>query len=297
METKIADLEQQRQHSYGELKTLVTVMAGDQRRLQQETASLVQALRAPTTRGQWGEMQLKRVLDMAGLLEGVHYQRQVTAGPKRPDIVVALPPDRELLIDAKVPMQAYLSSMQTDMPDAERAVLWARHAKDLKDHIKALSDKDYTSSFNSFDWVILFMPLDGLMQIALDHEPALMEFAWQKRVIIATPTSLLGLMRTIAYAHEQSKINDNAKEIAKLGETLYKRISIFMSHFNKMGDALNSAMNKYNDTVGSLERNVLPSLRQMKEKGIAANDAVAETKTIEQRSRAINAPELLQSDE
>ena len=106
-------------------------------------------------------------------------------------------------------------------------MLWAKHAKDLKDHIKSLSDKDYISAFKSFDWVILFIPLDGLMQIALDHEPALMEYAWSKKVVIATPTSLLGIMRTVAYAHDQFKVNENAKDIAKLGETLYKRVSVF----------------------------------------------------------------------
>lgn len=296
METKINDLEQQRQHSYGELKTLVGVMATDQRQLQQETSSLVQALRAPTMRGQWGEMQLKTVLDMAGLREGVHYDhnRQGTEGRQRPDIVVKLPPDRVLLIDAKVPMQNYLNAMQNDVNDADRRILHAKHAQDFKTHIDGLSKKDYTAAFQSFDWVILFVPLDSLMQIAMDYEPALVEYAWNKRVVIATPTSLLGVMRTVAYAHEQFKVNENAKDIAKLGETLYKRMSTFMGHLTKMGDALNNALGKYNETVGSLERNVLPSLRQMRDKGIAANDTVIPTtKMIEERSRVLTAPEAL----
>lgn len=295
METKINDLEQQRQHSYGELKTLVGVMATDQQRLQQETSSLVQALRAPTMRGQWGEMQLKTVLDMAGLREGVHYDhnRQGTESRQRPDIVVKLPPDRVLLIDAKVPMQNYLNAMQNDVNDADRRVLYAKHAQDFKTHIDGLSKKDYTAAFQSFDWVILFVPLDSLMQTAMDYEPSLVEYAWNKRVVIATPTSLLGVMRTVAYAHEQFKVNENAKDIAKLGETLYKRMSVFMGHLTKMGDALNNALGKYNETVGSLERNVLPSLRQMKDKGIAANDSVPATKMIEERSRVLTAPEAL----
>lgn len=295
METKINDLEQQRQHSYGELKTLVGVMATDQQRLQQETSSLVQALRAPTMRGQWGEMQLKTVLDMAGLREGVHYDhnRQGSESRQRPDIVVKLPPDRVLLIDAKVPMQNYLNAMQNDVNDADRRVLYAKHAQDFKTHIDGLSKKDYTAAFQSFDWVILFVPLDSLMQTAMDYEPSLVEYAWNKRVVIATPTSLLGVMRTVAYAHEQFKVNENAKDIAKLGETLYKRMSVFMGHLTKMGDALNNALGKYNETVGSLERNVLPSLRQMKDKGIAANDSVPATKMIEERSRVLTAPEAL----
>lgn len=293
MESKIADLEQQRQHSYGELKTLVGTMATDQQRLQQETAALVQALRAPTMRGQWGEMQLKRVLDMAGLQEGLHYERQVTQGAKRPDVVVSLPPDRVLLIDAKVPMQNYLNAMQADLSEADRRILWAKHAHDFKQHIDALSKKDYTSAFKSFDWVVLFVPLDSLMQIAMDQEPALVEYAWSRKVVIATPTSLLGIMRTVAYAHEQFKVNENAKDIAKLGEVLYKRISIFMGHLGKMGDALNTALGRYNETVGSLERSVLPSLRQMRDKGIAANDTDLKVKLLEERSRVITAPEAL----
>lgn len=292
METKINDLEQQRQHSYGELKALVNVMATDQQRLQQETASLVQALRAPTMRGQWGEMQLKRVLDMAGLLEGVHYKRQVTEGPKRPDVVVSLPPDRVLLIDAKVPMQNYLNSLQNDMNDADRRILWAKHTQDFKAHIDSLSKKDYTSSFPSFDWVILFVPLDSLMQIAMDQEPALVEYAWSKKVVIATPTSLLGIMRTVAYAHDQFKVNENAKDIAKLGELLYSRFNTFMNHLTKMGRALNGALDSYNNMVGSMDRMVLPSLRQMRDKGIAAND-LPDMKAIEERSRVLTAPEAL----
>lgn len=295
METKIADLEQQRQHSYGELKTLVGSMANDQKRLQSETASLVQALRAPTMRGQWGEMQLKTILDMAGLREGVHYDhnQQGKEGRQRPDIVVKLPPDRVLLIDAKVPMQNYLNAMQGDISDAERRVLHAKHAQDFKTHIDALSKKDYTASFQSFDWVILFVPLDSLMQLAMDYEPALVEYAWAKKVVLATPTSLLGVMRTVAYAHEQFKINENAKEIAVLGEALYKRVGTFMGHIAKMGNALNTVLDRYNDSIGSLERFVMPSLRQMREKGIAANDALPEIKTIETHSRMITAPELV----
>ena len=228
---KIGDLELQRQQSYGELKSLVGTMATDQQRLQQETSSLVQALRAPTMRGQWGEMQLKTVLDMAGLREGLHYDhnKQGTEGRQRPDVIIKLPPDRVLLIDSKVPMHNYLNAMQSDVNEAERRVLHAKHAQDFKVHIDALSKKDYTASFQSFDWVILFVPLDSLMQIAMDYEPALVEYAWGKRVVIATPTSLLGVMRTVAYAHEQFKITENAKDIAKFGRDVIQARQCFFS--------------------------------------------------------------------
>ncbi len=297
MDLKIGELELQRQHSYGELKSLVGTMATDQQRLQQETASLVQALRAPTTRGQWGEMQLKRVLDMAGLQEGIHYQTQVSqqtaTGAKRPDVVVSLPPDRVLLIDSKVPMQNYLNSWGDNINDAERRILWAKHTQDFKTHIDSLSKKDYLSAFPSYDWVVLFVPLDSLMQIALDHEPALMEFAWSKKVVIVTPTSLLGMLRIVAHAHDQFKINEGAKDIAKLGEALYKRIGTFMGHMTAMGDSLNKVLNKYNAAVGSLDGMVMPTLRQMRDKGIATKDVVPEPNPIEERSRALTAPEAL----
>lgn len=297
MELKIGDLEAARQNSYTELKTLVGTMATDQQRLQHETASLVQALRAPTTRGRWGEMQLKRVLDMAGLQENLHYQTQVSQamkdGAKRPDVVVNLPPDRVLLIDAKVPMESYLNSWGDQISDAERRVLWAKHTQDFKGHIDGLSKKDYTSAFPSYDWVVLFVPLDSLMQIAMEHEPALMEYAWNKKVVIVTPTSLLGMLRIVAHAHDQFKVNESAKDIAKLGETLYKNVTTFMGHMAAMGKSLNGALDKYNAAVGSLDSRVMPALRQMRDKGIAVKEALPDLHPVEERSRVLTAREAL----
>jgi DNA recombination protein RmuC len=191
----------------------------------------------------------------------------------RPDILVKLPPDKVLLIDAKVPMQNYLSAMQQDVTDEDKNIFLTKHALDFKNHIKALSSKDYTQGFNSFDWVVMFLPLEGLVQMAMDKEANLVEFAWQKNVIIATPTNLLGLMRTVSYAHDQFKVNENAREIARMGEELYGRIMTFAAHFSKMGRGLGTALDSYNDAVASLERNVMSSLRRMKEIGVGKNDA------------------------
>lgn len=301
MDSKIAEIETKREGAYVELKTLVNAMKDQHVQLQHQTSSLAQALRAPTSRGQWGEMQLKRVLDFSGLLEGIHYTRQASAQGEnrgmRPDMMVHLPPDKVLLIDAKVPMQNYLSAMQNDVSESDKAALLVKHTNDLKNHIKVLSAKEYATGFNSFDWVIMFVPLDGLIQMALDQQPDLIEFAWSKNVILATPTNLLGLMRTVSYAHDQFKVNENAKEIAKIGETLYKRVSTFADHMSKMGRSLDGALDAYNKAIGSLERNVLSSLRQVKTLGIATseNDLPA-LKALEEMPRKISAPELLEEE-
>lgn len=293
MDVKIAEIETKREGAYAELKTVVNSMKEQHQALHHQTSSLTQALRAPTSRGQWGEMQLKTVLDFAGLVEGVHYTRQVSAAGMRPDVMVQLPPEKVLLIDAKVPMQNYLSAMQQDVNDADKNIFLTKHAQDLKNHIKTLSGKDYTQGFNSFDWVIMFVPLDGLIQMALDKQPDLIEFAWSKNVVLATPTNLLGLMRTVAYAHDQFKVNENAKEISKLAETLYQNVIIFGEHFAKVGRGLNMALNSYNGAVGSMERTVLNSLRKMKEAGVKANDRDLKLEQIDEAPRQLTATEFL----
>ncbi|MDB5477747.1 MAG: recombination protein RmuC [Alphaproteobacteria bacterium] len=298
MDSKIAEIELKREGAYGELKTLVNAMKDQHVLLHTQTASLAQALRAPTSRGQWGEMQLKRVLDFSGLHEGIHYSRQASSQSNdkgiRPDMLVHLPPNKVLLIDAKVPMQNYLSAMQPDVSESDRNILLTRHSTDLKNHIKVLSGKEYTQGFDSFDWVIMFVPLDGLIQSALEKQPDLIEHAWNRNVILATPTNLLGLMRTVSYAHDQFKVNENAKEIAKIGETLYKRVSIFANHITSMGKSLNGALDHYNKAVGSLERNVLSTLREVKTLGIASGEEeLPVMKAIEDTPRKLTAPELI----
>lgn len=273
MDGKIAEIETKREGAYAELRSVVNAMKDQHVLLHKQTSSLVQTLRAPTSRGQWGEMQLKRVLDFSGLLEGVHYTRQATTNSGlRPDIVVHLPPDKQLLIDAKVPMQNYLSAMQEDASDEEKNAYLVKHAVDLKNHIKALAAKDYTKEFNSFDFVVLFLPLEGLIQMALDKQSDLMEYAWQQKIILATPTNLLALMRTVSYAHDQFKVNENAREVARLGDELYKRMIKFTEHLVKVGKGLSSAAEGYNDAIGSLERNVLVSMRKMKEIGVGKGE-------------------------
>ncbi len=293
METKIADLEHKREGAYARLTEMVGQMREQHVQLQNQTSSLVQTLRAPTSRGHWGETQLKTVLDFANLIEGVHYSRQVSAEGMRPDVVVKLPPDKVVLLDAKAPFHNYQSAMQPNVSDAEKNALLEKHAADVRTHIKKLSDKEYASGFNSFDWVVMFLPLEGLVQMALDKQPDLMEYAWSRNVVLATPTNLLALMRTVSYAHDQFKINENAKEIASLGEDIYRRIHIFADHFAKMGNALASATDKYNQALGSLERNVMSSLRKMKDSGIKADDRGVKLEAVEETPRVLTSPEFL----
>lgn len=294
MDGKIADLETKREGAYVELKTLVGSMKEQHQLLHMQTASLAQTLRAPTTRGHWGETQLKTVLDFANLIEGVHYSRQVSADGMRPDVAVQLPPDKVVLIDAKVPLHNYQAAMQAHISDDEKNALLVKHANDLRSHIKKLSEKDYTKGFNSFDWVVMFLPLEGLVQMALDKQPDLIEFAWSKNIILATPTNLLALMRTVSYAHDQFKVNENAREISKIAETLYQRISIFAEHFAKMGRGLESAVSNYNQALGSLERNVLSGLRKFRENGVKGEDRHAKLAAIEDGPRKLTAPELVE---
>jgi DNA recombination protein RmuC len=287
MDGKIAEMENKRAGAYGELVQLVSSMRDQHVQLQTQTSSLVQTLRAPTSRGHWGETQLKTILDFANLVEGVHYTRQTSAEGMRPDIVVKLPPDKVVLIDAKAPMQNYQNAMQPNVSDDEKNAFLVKHAADVRLHIKKLSDKDYTKGFNSFDWVVMFLPLEGLVQMAMDKQPDLMEFAWKQNVILATPTNLLALMRTVSYAHDQFKVNENAREIARIGDVLYQRIFTFAEHFEKIGKGLSGAMEYYNKAVGSFEGNLLPGLRRMRDAGIKADDRGVNLSIIDQAPRVL----------
>src|SRR5690606_28906141 len=260
MDAKIADLEKKREGAYAQISEMVHNMREQHILLHNQTSSLTQALRAPTTRGHWGETQLTTILNFANLIDGVHYSRQVSAEGMRPDVAVKLPPDKVVLIDAKVPFHNYQSAMQPNVSDGEKNSLLEKHAADVRMHIKKLSEKEYTKGFNSFDWVVMFLPLEGLIQMAMDKDPGLMEFAWSKNVILATPVNLLALMRVVSFAHDQFKVNENAKEIVSLGETLYERVFIFAEHFRDMGRGLASALKAHDKAVGSFEGMLMPSL-------------------------------------
>jgi DNA recombination protein RmuC len=269
-------LELERQRAYTGLSAQVLQLAESQERLQSETRNLVTALRSPATRGRWGEMQLRRVVEMAGMLEHCDFEEQVQTegeeGRRRPDMVVHLPGTKRVVVDAKVPMQAFLDATDaTD--DVSRKAHLVSHARQLRAHVDALSKKSYWQQFDdSPEFVIAFIPGDPLLAAALEHDSALLEHAVANHVLLATPTTLIGLLRTVAYGWQQDALAENAREVQQIGRELYKRLATFGEHMARTGRSLSGAVDAYNKAVGSLERNVMPQARRFQELGVGGSD-------------------------
>lgn len=266
MDQKISTLEKERHNAYGELKQYLSSMKSDQEKLRGETASLVQALRSPSQRGQWGELQLKRTLEMAGLVEGVHYEQQVTVkdadSHHRPDVVIKMPGGQSIIIDAKVPLDAYLDSLKDGISEEERIQALDRHAAHVKARMKELGSKAYWEKFDTPEFVVMFLPGESYYSAALERDPGLLEAGMDHRVLPSSPTTLISLLKAVSYGWRQEKLADNAREISDLGKDLYKRLSVFGGHMHKVGKGLAGAMNSYNQAVGSLERNVFSAARK-----------------------------------
>ena len=290
---KIAALEKERHNAYGELREHLKAMKTDQDKLRGETASLVQALRSPSTRGQWGELQLKRTLEMAGLVEGVHFEQQVTTDDQRPDVIVKLPGGKTIVIDAKTPIDAYMDSFKDGASESERASALDRHARHVRDHIKKLGNKKYWEKFDSPEFVVMFLPGESYFSAALERDPSLIEAGVSERVIPASPTTLISLLKAVAYGWQQEKLADNAREIANLGNDLYKRLCTFGGHLEKVGKGIKSALDGYNNAVGSLERMVLPSARRFQEmQTLTQDEKLPSLDPLDQTPRSLTAPEL-----
>lgn len=294
MDKKILDLEKARENAYGELREHLKSMKGDQDKLRLETASLVQALRSPSTRGQWGELQLTRTLEMAGMVEGVHYKQQVTTDSgSRPDIIVMLPGGQNIVIDAKAPIEAYLDSLKDGLPEEERKTELLRHARHVREHFKMLGSKKYWEKFDTPEFVVMFLPGESYLSAALEQDPSLIEAGVDSRVIPATPTTLIAMLRAVAYGWRQEALTKNAQEISNLGQELYKRISIFGDHMAKIGNGLNTALTSYNKAVGSLERNVLSTARKFEDLQAAPDKSnISDLKTLEDTPRQLTAIEF-----
>ncbi|HUY64475.1 MAG TPA: DNA recombination protein RmuC [Acidimicrobiales bacterium] len=291
-------LELERQKAYTGLSEQVRVLSESQDRLQGETRNLVTALRAPSTRGRWGEMQLRRVVEMAGMLEHCDFDEQVTAtgedGRMRPDMVVRLPGGRSVVVDAKVPLQAFLDANEATDDDSRRSHL-AQHARQLRAHIDALSKKAYWQQFDrSPEYVVAFVPGDPLLAAAFEHDPLLFEHAMANHVLVATPTSLIALLRNVASSWQQEALAENAREVQKIGRDLYKRLSTFGEHLARTGRGLAGAVDAYNKAVGSLERSVLPQARRFQELGVvgAGDKELAEVGEVDVVARRPQTPEL-----
>jgi len=292
-------LELERQKAYTGLSEQVRTLTQSQDKLQSETRNLVTALRSPATRGRWGEMQLRRVVEMAGMVEHCDFEQQVTTegadGRLRPDMVVTLPGARHVVVDAKVPLQAFLDANDaTD--EADRRAHLVVHARQLRTHVDSLSKKAYWEQFeDSPEFVVAFVPGDALLAAALEHDPSLLEHAVSHHVLLATPTTLIALLRTVAYGWQQEALAENAREVQDMGRELYKRLATFGEHMARTGRSLGGAVESYNKAVGSLERNVFPQARRFHELGVVggADKEMPELEHIDATARGLEAPEFV----
>jgi DNA recombination protein RmuC len=289
MDRQLQTVERVRQESYGALQTQVSTLA-------ERAGSLTNALRTPHVRGRWGEAQLRNVVEHAGMVEHCDYETQATTatddGMLRPDLVVRIPGGKHVVIDAKAPLVAYLDAFETS-DDAERQLRLADHARQVRDHVGKLSAKGYWRQFDpSPDFVVMFLPDESYLRAAHEHDPSLQEYAWSSNVILASPSTLMVLLRTVAMTWQQETIAESAREVSDLGRELYKRLSTMGTHFAKLGRTLGGAVDAYNQTVGSLERQVLPQARRFEQHGISGIEP-PELQPIERRPRPLAAAELV----
>ena len=282
--------------AYSGLTEHLKTLSSTQQQLQKETANLVTALRKPQVRGRWGEMTLRRVVELAGMSEHCDFAEQVTTdiedGRQRPDLIVRLPADREIVVDAKVPLEAYLDAVAADTEDARKEAM-TRHASHVRAHMNALADKRYWAQFTKApEFVVMFIPGESFFGAAVDAEHSLIEDSLEKRVVLATPTTLIALIRAIAYGWRQEQIVKNTQEISDLGKQLYDRMKILVEHISDIGKGLEKANNSYNSAVGSMETRVLPSVRRFKELGAASSADIPIVKVVEITPRMLIAPEI-----
>jgi DNA recombination protein RmuC len=301
-EEGLRHLESDRQHAYSGLVQQVKQLNESQDRLQSETRNLVTALRAPQTRGRWGELQLRRVMEMAGMLEHCDFNEQVTLktdnGRLRPDVVVRLAGGRNVIVDAKVPLQAFLEAIEATDEVTRKGHL-VGHARQLRAHVDSLAKKAYSQELDlTPEYVIAFIPGDPLLTAAMEQDPSILDHAFEHGVVLATPTSLIALLRTIAFGWQQESLATNALEIQKTGRELYKRLSTFGEHLAKAGRSLGGAVDSYNKAVGSLERNVLPQARRFHDLGVgSADNEVPEPEQLDCVPRLLQAQELTAAEQ
>ena len=300
-ELQIQGIEKSRIDAYATLTEQVRAMAVVQGDLRLETGNLVKALRAPQTRGRWGELQLKRVVEMAGMLDHCDFFEQASTntedGRLRPDLIVRLPGGKNIVVDAKAPLAAYLEALEASDEDEKKRKL-ADHARQVRDHLRKLGQKAYWEQFQpSPDFVVLFLPGEMFYSAALEADPSLIEAGVDARVILATPTTLIALLRAVAYGWTQQALTENAERISLLGRELYDRIATVTEHWGRVGRNLGEAVGAYNKSVASMESRVLVSARKFRDLKVAGEDKeIADLNPVEALPRDVQAPELLEKD-
>ncbi|WFF08570.1 DNA recombination protein RmuC [Micromonospora sp. WMMD1076] len=295
-EQRVAELERDRVDAYAELREQVRSMSAVSGELRTETKQLVAALRAPQVRGRWGEHQLRRIVEAAGMLEHCDFSEQVTAATDhqgvRPDLVVRLHGGRTVVVDAKAPFDAYLTAMEA-RDERGRDTHLDAHARHLRAHVDGLAAKSYWSAFDQTpEFVVLFVPADPFLDVALQRDPSLLEHAFARNVVLATPATLVALLRTVAYSWRQEALARNAATVHSLARELYGRLSTLGDHVGKLGSSLSGAVTAYNRAVGSLEARVLVSARKLAELGVSGDELAAPAQ-VELAPRQPQAPELM----
>jgi DNA recombination protein RmuC len=297
------ELDRERRESTGKLSGQIENLVKVQDLLQRETRNLSTALRRPEVRGRWGEITLRRVVELAGMSEHCDFreQQQVSAdsGALRPDLVVHMPESRSIVVDAKTPLDAYLAAIEADTDDARRDAL-ARHARQVEERVRELGRKSYWEQFeHSPEFAVLFLPGDQFLSAALAEKPDLIDSALNQRIIVTTPSTLMALLKVIAYGWRQARLTENANEIRELGKDLHKRLGVFVNHLQKVGRSFSSALDAYNSAVGSLERNVMPQARKFTELGATSDPVIEPVDPIERGVRELTsaATPALEADE
>ncbi len=295
MEGKIENLGKTGASLEGQLKSF----SEGQHLLREETRNLIEALRNPAARGRWGEMQLERTLEMIGMVEGTHYKQQVSVNNSegkriQPDFIITLSGGMQIVIDVKAPIEPFWEAMETADNEADKNAVLNKFKSHMREHLKQLAKKEYWRQFDSPEFVVMFLPTEGLYSMAVSNDKSLLEDAAKNNIILASPTTVMGLLRTVMHGWQQQTITEEAKKVSELAADLYKRICRFGEHMAKLGRGLNTAMNAYNIAVGSLESQVLPGARKFKELHVqTGGKEIPEITVLEETPRNLSSPELL----